>query len=200
VTPASDLLLRLGHQGLKFRVDQGILKCSAAPGVMTDALRKIIREHKPEIIRVLLDAQDASEVLPAVRPEYSLPAGNRGDTAVYIARCAQCGGQCWGPVALAMTETLPNGEEVQVERWSCLDCAARAEGTPAPMVPESAPTTPPWATPSPCPVCDKPHRLFVPASPHIEGEPDRDVLICSKCGYIEPACSDCRGSNVSTWK
>jgi hypothetical protein len=40
--------------------------------------------------------------------------------------------------------------------------------------------------------------LFVPGSPHIEGEPDKAVLICGQCGNIELACSDCHRTNVVT--
>jgi hypothetical protein len=93
-------------------------------------------------------------------------------------------------------EVLRSGAEMMIEVWGCLDCTARPEGTPVPPVPESAAAVPAWAIPSPCAACGKAYRLFVRGGPHIPGEPDRDVLICGQCGCTQPACSDCRGSNL----
>lgn len=196
MTPARDLLLRLEHQGMKFRIDEGILKCRSAPGVMTDSIRETIREHKAEFVRVLLNAQDAPEALPAVRPVRPYAAGNRDDVAAYIARCTLCGGSRWGAVAPPIPETLPSGEQITTEAWGCLDCLDRPEGPPPPPVPDTIRALPPGAIDSPCPQCKKPHRLFIPGSPQIEGEPNEPVLICGQCGNTELACPECKGVNI----
>jgi hypothetical protein len=73
-----------------------------------------------------------------------------------------------------------------------------AKGTPS-LQTSRGECTPPWrVVNSPCPDCHKPQRLFVRGSPDIEGESNQDVLICSKCGYIEPACLECQRSNLVT--
>jgi len=114
-----------------------------------------------------------------------------------IAQCHQCHGTNWGPTGTSLTEILPSGEEVEVETWNCTGCVSCLEETRPPLAPEAIP---PEAIPSTCPQCDKRYRLFVEASPHIPGEPDQPVLICSKCGHSEQVCPECQCTNVLTDK
>jgi hypothetical protein len=171
---ARTFIQRLQVDGISLRMEDGMLQYDAPKGKITDALLSELRRNKSSIMAEL---SREGECVPKVAPQPD------------IYRCSACNGTNWG-----QTGTLPDG----AERWGCLTCAARPEGTLAPPVPESADAIPPWAIPSPCPECGKPYRLFVPASPHIEGEPDRPVLICGKCGHSEQACPECKRSNVVT--
>jgi hypothetical protein len=151
------------------------------------------QQHKDNLLLSLPGLQEGREALPDAKPSHA-PTGDHGRThEPYIARCSQCGGARWGPIADPVPETLPNGEQELRETWGCLGCAARPEGSRPP--PASEPI-PPGSVSSACPKCSKPYRLFVPASPHIQGEPDQAVLICGKCGHTELACPECRHPNV----
>jgi hypothetical protein len=92
-----------------------------------------------------------------------------------------------------VSEVLRTGEEVSAEQWGCLICESQPEEALTPLPPEPAP---PGSVSNPCPKCEKPYRLYVPASPHLEHEPVHDVLICGKCGHTELACPECRRSNI----
>jgi hypothetical protein len=133
----------------------------------------------------------ACEARPEGTPAPPVPETMSVPPASVDSPCGECG--------TLMEETQSEGPAES--RWQCpacgwsIICPARPEGKPAPPVPEPL-TTPPWATPNPCPKCDKAYRLFVPGSTHTPGEPERDVLICSQCGHAELACRDCKGTHI----
>jgi hypothetical protein len=185
-----ELLTQAQAAGIHVKIDDEVLSITGPP--TAKALVNELIACKHEILSLLLGRQDAPSAVSDAFPSHPIAAGDERPLAPYIARCSQCGGARWGPTGTLLTETLRTGEQVQTEVWHCLNCASQPEATRPPAVPE---TIPPGSVESPCPQCNKSHRLLVQGSPHIPGEPDRDVLICGKCGHSELACPECKRSN-----
>lgn len=50
---ATEVLDNLRHRGVTVQVEAGLIKMTAAPGVITDADRAAVKEAKSDIIRIL---------------------------------------------------------------------------------------------------------------------------------------------------
>jgi hypothetical protein len=143
-----------------------------------------IRELKDDLLSLLSEGpQEASGALSDAISSHPIPAADKR-IPPYIARCSQCGGARWGPVAPPVPEVLRTGETVTKETWGCLSCFAHQEGTRPPPVPPMPEARPPGVIDSSCPRCDRSDRLLVKGS-NIPGEPSEDTLICGACGHCE---------------
>lgn len=82
------LLRRLREAGCELQAEGDRLRVNAPKGVLTDELRSLIRQHKPELLRLLAPVQDRrARLAPA---SITLALSLRRDGTCYV-----CGGSQW---------------------------------------------------------------------------------------------------------
>ncbi len=62
---ATDLLARLQGAGCRLRIDGEALRVQDAENALTDALRRAIQDHKPELLK-LISQQPATTFEPSI--------------------------------------------------------------------------------------------------------------------------------------
>lgn len=122
---ARDLLLLLREQGVELTPKDNNIRFKAPQGIMTEALKAQLQEHKHELLAVLLgaavpaepQAAPAGTVDTSSSPPDGLAVIHGADGKpwhVVLYRCPQCGGTRWGP------------RLDDPDCWVCLDCHPEA--------------------------------------------------------------------------
>lgn len=128
VVMARELLTRARAAGVSIQGHDGALRLTGPPHAAQ--LMDELLARRGELVHLLRAEESAN--IPSDMPAGGNPADttNADDPPAYVARCPTCGGVNWGPVADPVLEVLRTGERVLTERWGCLICATRPEGTP----------------------------------------------------------------------
>jgi len=106
---AQTILCELKSIGVYLSVDGDDLVLKGKGKALTKDMLAVIRQHKPALIALLSSPKIADDPLP---PK---------DAPPYIYRCPQCRGTNGGCIRVDV-ETLPDGQERELEVWGCLTC------------------------------------------------------------------------------
>jgi hypothetical protein len=106
VRPALDLLLDLKRRGVAVSARDGQLICEASPGILTEALKDSLRLHKPDILRLLQQANVEAPMGLVRAPDGPHPP-SRAQRSIWFLERLNPGSPVWNvPVAFRIAGDL----------------------------------------------------------------------------------------------